>query len=64
LNSILFTDLVDSIFYGVPGMALNLAVEVRYGGTYRPTIREAQAIHREVEVKEAWNKILARRTET
>lgn len=52
------------LFNGVPGMALNLAVEVRYGGTYRPTIREAQAIHREVEVKEAWNKILARRTET
>ena len=40
-------------FYCVPGMALNLAMRVRYGGTYRPTIREAQAIHREMEVKEA-----------
>lgn len=45
-------------------MALNLAVEVRYGGTYRPTIREAQAIRREAEVEEVWNKILARRIET
>jgi len=51
-------------FFCVPGMALNLAVGVRYGGTYQPTIRETQAIHREVEVEEAWNKNLARRTET
>ena len=28
-------------------MALDLAVKVRYGGTYQPTIREAQAIRRE-----------------
>ena len=31
----------------VPSMALNLAVKVRYGGTYQPTISEAQAIRRE-----------------
>lgn len=31
----------------VPSMALDLAVKVRYGGTYQPTISEAQAIRRE-----------------
>ena len=44
----------------VPSMAFNLTVKVRYGGTYQPTISEAQAIHREVEVKEVCSKILAR----
>ena len=34
-------------FLSVPSMALNLAVKVRYGGTYQPTISEAQAIRRE-----------------
>ena len=34
-------------FVSVPSMALNLAVKVRYGGTYQPTISEAQAIRRE-----------------
>lgn len=34
-------------FFCVPSMALNLAVKVRYGGTYQPTISEAQAIRRE-----------------
>ena len=34
-------------FLCVPSMALNLAVKVRYGGTYQPTISEAQAIRRE-----------------
>ena len=34
-------------FFSVPSMALNLAVKVRYGGTYQPTISEAQAIRRE-----------------
>ena len=33
--------------FSVPSMALNLAVKVRYGGTYQPTISEAQAIRRE-----------------
>lgn len=27
----------------MPSMALSLAVKVRYGGTYQPTIMEAQA---------------------
>ena len=31
----------------VPGTCNNLAVKVRYGGTYQPTISEAQAIRRE-----------------
>ena len=43
-----------------PSMAFNLTVKVRFGGTYQPTISEAQAIHREVEVKEVCSKILAR----
>ena len=47
-------------FLSVPSMAFNLTVKVRYGGTYQPTISEAQAIHREVEVKEVCSKILAR----
>ena len=34
-------------FYSVPSMALNLAVKVRYGGAYQPTISEAQVIRRE-----------------
>ena len=36
-----------TVFFSVPSMALNLAVKVRYGGTYQPTISEAQAIRRE-----------------
>ena len=36
-----------ALFLCVPSMALNLAVKVRYGGTYQPTISEAQAIRRE-----------------
>ena len=48
------------IYISVPSMAFNLTVKVRYGGTYQPTISEAQAIHREVEVKEVCSKILAR----
>ena len=47
-------------FFGAPSMMFNLTVKVRYGGTYQPTISEAQAIHREVEVEEVCNKILAR----
>ena len=43
-----------------PSMVLNLTVKVRYGGTYQPTISEAQAIHREVEVEEVCSKIVAR----
>ena len=35
-------------FLCVPSMELSWAEEVRYGGTYQPTIREAQAIYREV----------------
>ena len=40
-------DIFMSAFFSVPSMALNLAVKVRYGGTYQPTISEAQAIRRE-----------------
>ena len=47
-------------FVGAPSMVFNLTVKVRYGGTYQPTISEAQAIHREVEVEEVCSKILAR----
>jgi len=39
-------------------------VKVHYGRMYRRTIKEAQGIHREVELKEVWNKILARWTKT
>jgi hypothetical protein len=47
-------------FQRAPSMVLNLTVKVRYGGTYQPTISEAQAIHREVEVEEVCSKIVAR----
>ena len=39
--------LTAASFFSVPSMALDLAVKVRYGGTYQPTIRETQAIRRE-----------------
>ena len=55
INRNLFTNLkrtkshIDDFvrYLCVPSMALNLAVKVRYGGTYQPTISEAQAIRRE-----------------
>lgn len=40
-------EIYSAAFFSVPSMALNLAVKVRYGGTYQPTISEAQAIRRE-----------------
>jgi hypothetical protein len=34
-------------------MVLNLVVKVHYGGTYQPTIREAQAVRREARGEES-----------
>lgn len=45
--------MAHSFLGSVPSMALNLAVKVRYGGTYRPTIRETQAIRREARSRES-----------